>query len=75
MATIILDSWREGLEKISLTRLQVDMLGKSLRASKMNVDALLDDKKVTIEIDDIDLANEFLKAAEEIGVNCKLLID
>lgn len=75
MATIILDSWRDGFEKVSLTKLQVDMLGRSLRASKMNVDVLLDDKKVAIEIDNIDLANEFLKAAEEIGVNCRLLTD
>jgi len=75
MAKVILDSWREGLEKISLTKLQVDMLGKSLRESKTNVDSLLDNKKVIIEIDNIDLANEFLKEAEKVGVNCELLID
>ncbi|MBA3899679.1 MAG: hypothetical protein H0X62_05625 [Bacteroidetes bacterium] len=75
MAKIILESWREGLEKISLTKLQVDILGKSLSESKLNVDSLLDDKMVIIEIDNLNLAHEFLKEAEEIGVNCKLLID
>ena len=75
MAKIVLESWREGLEKVSLTKLQIDLLGKSLKESKLNVDTLLDDKKVIIEIADLDLANEFLVRAEKIGVNCKLLVD
>jgi len=75
MAKVILDSWREGLEKVSLTKLQVNMLGKSLMESKINVDSLLDDKKVVIEFDNLDLANEFFKEAEKIGVNCELVID
>lgn len=75
MAKIILDSWREGLEKITLTKLQVDMLGKSLTESKFNVDSLLDNRKVIIEIGNLELAKEFLKKAEKIGVNCKLLVN
>lgn len=75
MAKVILKSWREGLEKISLTKLQVNMLGKSLRESKNNVDNLLDGKKVILEIENIDLAQEFLKEAEKIGVNCELVMD
>lgn len=75
MAKIILDSWRDGLEKISLTKLQVRLLGKSLTESKLNVDSLLDDKKIVIEIDDLELAHEFLNEAEKIGVNCKLIVD
>lgn len=75
MIKIVLDSWREGFKKVSLTKLQIDMLGKSLRESKINVDSLLDDKKVIIEIDNRDLANEFLREAEKIGVNCKLIED
>jgi peptidyl-tRNA hydrolase len=35
----------------------------------------LDDKKVIIEIESLDLAYEFLKEAEKIGVNCKIIID
>ena len=75
MAKVILDSWREGLEKISLTKLQVNMLGKSLTESKNNVVSMLDDKKVVIEIESLDLANELLKEAEKIGANCELFID
>jgi hypothetical protein len=45
MEKIILDGWREGLDKVSLTKLQVDMLGKSLVESKLNVDSLLEDKR------------------------------
>ncbi|MFV8324856.1 hypothetical protein [Flavobacterium sp. ZS1P14] len=75
MAKIMLESWREGLEKISLTKLQMDKLGISLKQSKSNVDSLLDDVKVILEIDDENLAKEFLEEAEKIGVNCKLLSD
>ena len=73
MAKVILESWREGLEKVSLTRLQMDKLGISLKESKSNVDSLLEDEKIILEIDDENLAIEFFKEAEIIGVNCKLL--
>jgi hypothetical protein len=62
-------------ETAELTKLQVEMLGKSLTESKMNVDSILDDNKVIIEIDNLDLANKFLEEAEKIGVNCKLILD
>lgn len=75
MAKIILDSWREGLEKISLTKLQVCLLGKSLVESKLNVDLLLENKKIVIEINELDLAQKFLIEAEKIGVNCKILVE
>lgn len=73
MEKIILYGWREGLDKVSLTKLQVDMLGKSLVESKLNVDSLLEDKKIIIEIDNLELAQKFLKEADKIGVNCRLL--
>lgn len=75
MAKVILNSWRAGLEKVPLTKLQVNMLGMSLKESKTNVDFLLDDKKVVIEIDNLHLANEFLWEAGKIGVNCKIVLD
>ena len=75
MAKVIFEGWREGLEKVALTKLQVDLLGMSLRESKTNVDSLLDDKKVVIEIDDLELAHEFMKNADKIGVNCRLIED
>ncbi|HRB72189.1 MAG TPA: hypothetical protein PK776_10125 [Flavobacterium sp.] len=73
MIKVELESWRDGLEKIALTKLQIEMLGKSLKESKTNVDLLLDDKKVILEIDDLDLAKVFLEEAEKIGVNCRLI--
>lgn len=75
MIKIVLVSWRYGLDKVSLSKLQVDLLGKSLIESKFNVDSLLDDKKVVLEIDNMELAKEFLKYAGEIGVNCEFLVD
>lgn len=73
MAKVIFESWREGLEKVSLTKLQMDKLGLSLKESKSNVDSLLEDEKIILEIDDENLAREFLNEAEKIGVNCKFL--
>lgn len=75
MAKVILESWRVGLKKIPLTKLQHEMLGKSLKESKSNVDRLLDNEEVIIEIDDLDLAQNFMEEAEKIGANCKLLIN
>lgn len=73
MAKVILESWREGLEKISLTRLQMDKLGISLKEAKSNVDSLLDGEKIILEIDNEILAKEFLNEAEKIGANCEFL--
>lgn len=73
MAKVILEGWREGLEKVSLTKLQMDKLGISLKESKSNVDSLLEDERIILEIDNEDLAREFLNEAEKIGVNCKFL--
>jgi hypothetical protein len=75
MVKVILTGWREGLDKVSLTKLQMEMLGKSLKESKLNVDILLDDKEVLVEISNLDLANDFLKEAEKIGANCILSKD
>ena len=73
MTKILLESWREGLEKVSLTKLQVEKLGLSLKESKNNVDSLLENEKIILEISDDKLAKEFFEEAEKIGVNCKLL--
>lgn len=74
MVKVVLDSWREGLEKVSLSKIQMSILGKSLSESKGNVDSLLDGEKIILEIDDMDIAQEFFNEAERIGVNCKWII-
>lgn len=73
MTKVVLESWREGLQKVSLTNLQHKKLGISLLDSKTNTDLLLDDRIVILEIEDIEIAKEFLKQAERIGVNCKII--
>jgi chaperonin cofactor prefoldin len=75
MAKVVLVSWSEGLQKVSLTKLQMEMLGKSLKSAKSDVDLLLDDKEVVIEVGDPDLAQAFMEAAEKIGANCKFIAD
>lgn len=72
MAKVILESWRDGLKKVSLTKLQIDKLGLSLRESKSNVDALLDNEEIILEIHDENLIREFLNEAEKFGANCRL---
>lgn len=73
MAQVILESWREGLEKVSLTKLQVEKLGISLKDAKHNVDSLLDGQRIILEIATNELAREFFNEAERIGVNCSLV--
>lgn len=75
MAIIIIKSWREGLQKVSLTKLQNDLLKKSLKESKNNVDLLLDGNEIRIVIEDIALAEEFVLRANEIGAECILVPD
>lgn len=72
MAKIILESWRSGLEKVSLSKLQINLLNMSISKSKKNVDLLLDDKIVLIDVDDIELARKFIVQADKIGVNCRM---
>ena len=73
MTKVILESWREGLQKISLSKLQNEKLGMSLTDSKKNVDMLLDDHSIIFEIEDEIVAQEFLVEAKRLGVNCKIL--
>jgi hypothetical protein len=70
---VVLESWRKGLHKVSLTKLQHEKLGISLLDSKTNTDLLMDDHIIILEIENIELAQEFLKEVERIGVNCKIL--
>lgn len=72
MATIFMTGWRDGMDKVSLSKLQQKYLEISLKLAKMNVDKLLDGEQVKIEIDDLEIAREFIKRADEIGVNCFL---
>lgn len=73
MAKVIMESWREGLEKVSLTKLQNEKLRIPLVKSKSNTDMLLEGNSIVLQIEDENKAREFLEEAERIGVNCKIL--
>lgn len=70
---IIIESWNEGFQKVTLTHLQIDLLNLSLKTAKNNVDKLLDGQSILIEIDNEQLALTFLKEATKIEVDCKIL--
>lgn len=61
------------MEKVSLSKLQMELLGISLKAAKQNVDDLLDGRTVEIEAPSLTVGQEFVKKATEIGVNCRLV--
>ena len=73
MTKIILTGWRDGFEKVSLTKLQMELLNISLKESKKNVDSLLNGEEIILEIGDDSISKDFLEKANEIGVNCKIL--
>lgn len=70
---IIIESWNEGFQKVTLTHLQIDLLNLSLKTAKNNVDKLLDGESILIEIDNEQLALTFLKEATKIEIDCKIL--
>lgn len=73
MVKIVLENWKDGFDKVSLTKLQVNLLGKSLKESKLNVDTLLDGKEVVLTVESEYLAEHFLEQAGKIGVICKAI--
>lgn len=73
MAKVIMESWREGLEKVSLTKLQNEKLRIPLVKSKSNTDMFLEGNSIVLQIEDENKAREFVEEAERIGVNCKIL--
>lgn len=68
MSVVIMKGWKEGLEKVSLSKLQMELLKLSLKEAKENVDALLDGKEVILDIQDDNIAKKFLYEAKQIGV-------
>lgn len=67
-----MQSWREGLQKVSLTKLQYEKLGISLVDSKTNTDLLLENQIIILEIEDESVAQYFLEEADKLGVNCRM---
>lgn len=68
-----MESLREGLQKVSLTKLQYEKLGISLVESKTNTDLLLENHIIILEIEDESVAQYFLEEADKLGVNCRIV--
>lgn len=75
MGVIKITSWLEGLCKVSLTKLQMDILKLSLIDSKKNVDDLLEGKSIIIEITKGENAKKFVEEAKKIGAICSYIED
>ena len=73
MTKVIMKSWREGMKKVSLSKLQVELLKTTLTIAKQNVDRLLDGEIVVLEIEQESIAVEFCENAEKIGVDCLVM--
>ena len=73
MRTIAMTGWKKGMQKISLTHLQVTLLGLSLKNSKENVDKLLEGIDVVIATNSSETAEKFVREASKIGVVCQVV--
>ena len=73
MTKVIMKSWREGMKKVSLSKLQVELLQKTYTIAKQNVDKLLDGETIVLEIEEEAVAVEFYESAEKLGVDCLIM--
>lgn len=73
MTKVIMKSWREGMKKVSLSKLQVELLQKTYTIAKQNVDKLLDGEIIVLEIEQEAVAVEFYESAEKLGVDCLIM--
>ena len=67
-----LTGWEEGMQKISLTKLQTEYFKMSLKEAKTNVDNLLVGEEIEIDVKQKEIAQEFIQKARDIGVLCNI---
>ena len=72
MTAVIMSGWREGLQKVALTKLQTELLHKPLREAKTNVDNLLAGSAVALEVESRVVAAHFVAQAQALGAFCRL---
>lgn len=75
MTEIKMISWKEGMQKVSLTKLQTEVLYLTLKEAKNNVDSLLDGQEVCITAPSLEQALSFIEKAEKIGAICKVNLE
>lgn len=68
MAKIILEGCNEGFDKVSFTKIQIDMLEKSLKESKEKTDLFLEDNVIMLETGNLESIQDFISEAIRIGV-------
>lgn len=68
MKTIILNGWKEGMDKVGLTKLQTELPGITLKMAKANTDQLLNGEEVFIYIADEHTAVRFCHVLDQLGV-------
>lgn len=73
MVQVILYGWQNGLVKVSLTKLQMEILEISLKVAKTNTDKLLNNSTVIIEITRETQAEYFKQKAEAIGAKVRIV--
>ncbi len=69
--TLIIDSWREGFQKIAMTNLIRQYSGLSLSEAKEYVDRILDGNVVEVQLLPGADANDFVNSANKLGANCR----
>ena len=72
MTAVIMNGWREGLQKVALTKLQTELLHKPLREAKTNVDQLLEGNSIVFQLENNDTAAFFMAKAQALGAFCRL---
>jgi hypothetical protein len=72
MAKVITKGWRYGMRKIQFTKLQMQLLDKSLKESNQNMLDVLN-KEVAFEFANEQIAQAFLIRANTLGINCEII--
>ena len=60
------------MQKVTLSHLQREILGLSLKESKMNVDQLLEGEIIIVKTEELEVAQKFIEEARKIKVICRL---
>jgi hypothetical protein len=68
-----ISGWREGIKKISCTRLVQERLGIGLAAAKAYTDQVLDGERVTVAVDPLDAAIQLADDLNALGMVARVL--
>jgi hypothetical protein len=72
MNSVVFIGWKEGINKIALTRLISEYAGYPLTQAKLSVDDIVDDIKVRVNVSSIEKAEKLRSEATKIGAICEI---